>query len=53
MANQLLIDLFQAYYDARANKRNSTNALEFEINYEQNMSKLHLFVYPIPTIATV
>jgi len=41
MANQLLIDLFQAYYDARANKRNSTNALEFEINYEQNIFQLY------------
>ncbi len=41
MSDQLLIDLFRAYYDARANKRNSVNALEFEINYEQNLFELY------------
>jgi hypothetical protein len=36
---QLKLDLFQAYYDARRNKRNTINQLRFEINYEH-----HLFV---------
>jgi len=38
--NQILTDLFQAYYDARRNKRNTINALKFEINYESNLLKL-------------
>jgi len=38
--NQILTDLFQAYYDARRNKRNTINALRFEINYESNLLKL-------------
>ena len=38
---QLLIDLFQAYYDARSNKRNTLNALNFEMDYEHNIFKLH------------
>jgi RNA-directed DNA polymerase len=38
--NQILTDLFQAYYDARRNKRNTKNALKFEINYESNLLKL-------------
>jgi hypothetical protein len=33
MPDKLLIDLFSAYYSARKNKRNSRDALEFEINY--------------------
>ena len=37
----LLIDLFQAYYDARSNKRNTLNALNFEMNFEHNIFKLH------------
>ena len=41
MADKLLFDLFQAYYDARRYKRNSINALEFEINYEQNLFQLY------------
>lgn len=38
---QLLYDLFQAYYDARRNKRNTYNQLKFEINYESELFKLH------------
>lgn len=37
---QLTRDLFQAYYDARANKRNTINALAFEIDYEKNVLEL-------------
>jgi retron-type reverse transcriptase len=39
--NKLLTDLFKAYYDARRNKRNTINALNFEINYERNLFRLH------------
>ncbi len=39
--NQLLIDLFTAYYNARKNKRNTHSQLEFEINYETELLKLH------------
>ena len=38
---QLLLDLFQAYYDARKNKRNTVNALAFEANYEENLLALY------------
>ncbi|MDR0332938.1 MAG: RNA-directed DNA polymerase [Dysgonamonadaceae bacterium] len=34
---QLKYDLFQAYYDARRNKRNTWNQLRFEINYESEL----------------
>ncbi len=37
---QLTCDLFQAYYDARKNKRNTINALAFEIDYEKNVLEL-------------
>jgi hypothetical protein len=37
----LLEDLFQAYFDARKNKRNTVNALEFEFNLEENIFQLH------------
>jgi retron-type reverse transcriptase len=37
----LLLDLFQAYYDARRNKRNTVNQLRFEIDYEHNLFELH------------
>ena len=40
---QLLLDLFQAYYDARRNKRSTANALAFEINYEEKLATV-LFV---------
>ena len=36
----LIEDIFQAYYDARKNKRNSNSALDFEIEYEKNLVKL-------------
>jgi retron-type reverse transcriptase len=36
----LIEDIFQAYYDARKNKRNSNSSLEFEIEYEKNLVKL-------------
>lgn len=37
---KLLEDLFQAYYDARRNKRNTSSALKFEMNYESNILQL-------------
>ena len=39
--DKLLIDLFQAYYDARKNKRSTINALAFEINYETKLFELY------------
>ncbi len=38
---QLLTDLFQAYYKARKNKRNTISQLKFEINYEHNIFELY------------
>ena len=38
---KLLYDLFQAYYDARKNKRNTINALAFEIDYEAKLFELY------------
>ncbi|MDP3043116.1 MAG: reverse transcriptase domain-containing protein [bacterium] len=38
--NQFKQDLFQAYYDARKNKRNKPSSLDFEINYERNLFEL-------------
>lgn len=38
---QLLYDLFKAYYDARKNKRNTVNALSFEIDYERKLFQLY------------
>jgi len=40
-SKQLLCDLFQAYYDARRNKRNTVNALKFELDYEAKLFKLY------------
>ncbi|HPP65033.1 MAG TPA: RNA-directed DNA polymerase [Candidatus Paceibacterota bacterium] len=37
---QLLDDLFQAYFDARKNKRNTINALSFEIDFEKKLFEL-------------
>jgi hypothetical protein len=37
----LKIDLFQAYYDARRNKRNTINQLHFEIDYERQLLELY------------
>lgn len=39
--NQLKLNLFEAYYNARKNKRNTYNQLRFEINYEQELFKLY------------
>jgi len=41
VGRQLLYDLFQAYYDARKNKRNTINALAFEIDYERKLFELY------------
>ena len=38
---KILIDLFQAYFAARKNKRNTINALAFEKNFEENLFQLH------------
>jgi len=38
---KFLIDLFNAYYDARKNKRNTINALNFEMDYEHNLFQLY------------
>ena len=38
---KLLNDLFQAYYDARRNKRNTISALKFEVDYEKKLFKLY------------
>lgn len=38
---QLLYDIFQAYYDARKNKRNTINQLDFEFNLEENIINLY------------
>ena len=37
----LLTDLFQAYYDARRNKRNTPSQLRFELNLETNLINLY------------
>lgn len=37
---QLLIDLFKAYYDARKHKRNTLNQLRFEMDLEENLVAL-------------
>lgn len=37
---QLLQDLFRAYFDARRNKRNTVNQLRFELDYESNIITL-------------
>ena len=38
---KLLEDLFQAYYDARKNKRRTFSALKFEDKFEENIFKLY------------
>ena len=37
---QLVLDLFHAYYDARKNKRKSVSVLTFEENYQKKLFKL-------------
>ncbi len=39
--DQLMTDLFRAYYDARKNKRNTVNQLKFELKLEENLFALH------------
>ncbi len=41
MPTHLLTDIFQAYYDARRNKRNTINALAFEMNFESKLFSLY------------
>lgn len=38
---RVLYDLFKAYFDARKNKRNTINALEFEYTFEHNLFALY------------
>ncbi len=38
---QLMLDLFRAYFDARKNKRQTANALAFEVDYEKKLFALH------------
>ena len=38
--DQLLYDLFQAYYDTRQHKRNTSSAVTFEMNYESKIITL-------------
>lgn len=38
---QLLLDLFRAYFDTRKNKRKTANALAFEAGYEEKLFKLY------------
>ena len=35
-----LDELFQAYFACRKNKRNTANAIAFEVDYENNLVKL-------------
>lgn len=35
-----LEDIFEAYFECRKNKRNTINALDFEVNYETNLIQL-------------
>ena len=39
--NELLYDLFQAYFDARRNKRNTHNQLRFEMHFESHLFQLY------------
>ena len=38
---QLLLDLFRAYFDTRKNKRSTANALAFEVDYENKLFTLY------------
>ena len=38
---QLLLDLFRAYFDTRKNKRRTANALAFEAGYESKLFVLY------------
>jgi len=39
--NNLLEDIFEAYFKARKNKRNKKDQIEFEQNFESSLMKLH------------
>lgn len=41
MPQKLLTDLFHAYYDCRKHKRNTKQALAFEMHFEENIFKLY------------
>jgi len=41
MKETLLEDLFEAYFSARKNKRNTINALKFELNFESSLFDLY------------
>jgi hypothetical protein len=41
MSQKLLYDIFQAYYDCRRHKRNTKQALSFELYFEENIFKLY------------
>ena len=56
--NQLLKDLFLAYFEARRNKRNTLNQLCFELEYEKNIYVLYEEIMsrnykPRPSIAFI
>ena len=56
--NNLLIDLFEAYFEARKNKRNTINQLRFELNYERNLNELNNLIKerayePLPNTAFI
>jgi len=38
---KVLYDLFKSYYEARKNKRNTQNQIEFEFNLETNLIELY------------
>lgn len=57
-ADFLLVDVAQAYFDCRKNKRNGNTALAFEINLERNLTQLHRELAegtyrPLPSICFV
>jgi len=35
-----LVEIFEAYFNCRSNKRNTANAIAFEIDYESNLITL-------------
>ena len=53
---QLLVDLFKAYRDARKHKRNKRSQLAFEMHHERKLIALHKSIVarryqPLPSIA--
>lgn len=41
MSDNLIVDLFKAYFDARKHKRNTINQLAFELELEKNLFQLY------------